>query len=485
MARFMAEVKIFNDANLYDVNIHAENVIIPLLNEVLGLNLENVNATQKRNYPAIDLVDFSSRVAVQVTSTSGITKINDTFDTFGKNELDKQFDKLYFFILTEKQQSYSSESIEKHLPPGFQFNSATDIIDNPSLFSQIKNLASITKIDTIERLLIDEFSEVKIELRKKKFEQKYLNASPEQVYTNLLKVSFPTHLYIADISFDKEASKERLNEWIISKGSKARKKFKFEALFGDAVRHNKIYFKDWIKHEGKIITFRNLHSSGESLRNLIDKGTIEQFSCEEFYDSSDDKLNVFKYLLKQNLIQLGHFKELEWRNDNKILRFTKDKTAPRKKQKNWKGLKESTKTVVFEVLNKKLGHIVCFRHLAFKPNFDLIDGVWFMTLNPTWSFTNPYSNRTSRFEPYYMAGLKRMENNQTIYYFYRFFEYYLTYKDLFTTEYEFLKVEAVPPLMLSPSLDDGKWRPAKVDDLKNLVEEGLEEDTELNPTLFD
>lgn len=84
-----------------------------------------------------------------------------------------------------------------------------------------------------------------------------------------------------------------------------------------------------------------------------------------------------------------------------------------------------------------------------------------------------------------MSGLKRMESNETIYYFFRFFEYYLIYKDLFSTEYEFLKLKAVPPLLITPSLDDTNWRPVKIDDLSNLNEEGLTEDKELNLTLFD
>ena len=57
-ARFVLEVEGFNVANLYHINIHAESFLIPILNETFGLELENLNATQKKNYPAIDLADF-------------------------------------------------------------------------------------------------------------------------------------------------------------------------------------------------------------------------------------------------------------------------------------------------------------------------------------------------------------------------------------------------------------------------------------------
>lgn len=52
-ARFRAEVENLNSLNLYDINIHAENVIIPILNIVYGLNLVNINNVFTTNYSSI------------------------------------------------------------------------------------------------------------------------------------------------------------------------------------------------------------------------------------------------------------------------------------------------------------------------------------------------------------------------------------------------------------------------------------------------
>lgn len=79
-AKFVLEVEGFNASNLYDVNIHAEGFLIPVLNEVFGLRLENLNATQKKNFPAIDLADFKNKVAFQVTATSDFEKIKTTLE---------------------------------------------------------------------------------------------------------------------------------------------------------------------------------------------------------------------------------------------------------------------------------------------------------------------------------------------------------------------------------------------------------------------
>jgi len=65
---FVHEVGGFNALNQYHINIHAESFLVPVLNEILGLSLENLNTTQKKNFPAIDLADFSKRVAFQITS---------------------------------------------------------------------------------------------------------------------------------------------------------------------------------------------------------------------------------------------------------------------------------------------------------------------------------------------------------------------------------------------------------------------------------
>lgn len=79
-AKFVLEVEDFNASNLYDINIPAEGFLIPVLNEVFRLRLENLNSTQKKNFPAIDLADFKNKVAFQVTATSDFEKIKTTLE---------------------------------------------------------------------------------------------------------------------------------------------------------------------------------------------------------------------------------------------------------------------------------------------------------------------------------------------------------------------------------------------------------------------
>ena len=98
-ARFVLEVEGFNSSGHYHINIHAENFLIPVLNEIFNIQLENLNATQKKNFPAIDLADFTNKVAFQVTATADFSKIKSTLALFFEHKLDQHFDALYIYII--------------------------------------------------------------------------------------------------------------------------------------------------------------------------------------------------------------------------------------------------------------------------------------------------------------------------------------------------------------------------------------------------
>jgi hypothetical protein len=138
------------------------------------------------------------------------------------------------------------------------------------------------------------------------------------------------------------------------------------------------------------------------------------------------------------------------------------------------------------MMNKKEKHIICYRNLAFRCSFETFDEKWYLILNPTWSFTNPGGYKTSRFESAYMSGIKRLENNNSIYNYFRFFGFYLSYFDLFTKDYPYLKVLPAKSYSFSPRLEEKVWRPVKLPEKKeNIPDIELTTDNELDPNLFD
>ena len=485
-ARFVLEVEGFNANNQYHINIHAESFLIPVLNEVFGLDLENLNATQRKNYPAIDLADFKNRVAFQITATANFEKIKNTLDTFFEKKLDQQFDILYIYILTEKKEKYPDNKLQNIIPETFSFNTSSQILDKDTLLQHINAISATPKLEALAKIYQHEFSDVQLQMRKQKFEFGYLNNEPENLYVNLLEISFRATFFIADVNIDEELITQRINDYLIRVGKKPVKKIKKRKLINNVLREEETLCRSWILHENRIYTFRNLSDVREPLRKVIDIGTITIINSKEYYESNDDASNVFKHLLRNTLMEFCATKGIEWFNEKEVFRFANNLDMPNKKQIKWKGKKEATKTVIFEMMNKKEGHVICYRSLAFKASFEKVIDKWYLTINPTWSFTNPYGYKVSRFEPAYMSGIKRLENNGTVYNYFRFFGYYFTYNDLFTLEYPYLKI--LPPftLTISPRLEEKNWRPAKLPEKPiSVPSSDLDIDKELDKTLFD
>lgn len=461
-ARFVLEVEGFNALNLYDINIHAEGFLIPVLNEVFDLRLENLNATQKKNYPAIDLADFKNRVAFQVTATSDFDKIKTTLEKFKDHKLYAAFDVLYIYIITHKKDKYNDDKLKPYIPTDFVFSTIDHVIDKDNLLQRINTLSSSLKIETISKIYEHEFSDFQVQMRQQTFVNGCLNTEEEPICPNLLKISFPRYLYQAELNIDEEAITNDLNAYLISIRKKPVKKLKPGNLVKKALRAIHIKAGEWVLHEKYIYTFRNLDDRAEPFRKIVDIGTITRIECKDYYESNENTLRVFKHLLRNTLIELCKLKEIEWYGQQEIFRFANNQIVPNQKQIKWKGKNEATKTVIFEMQNKKEGHIICFRSLAFKSSFLNIEEVWYLVLNPTWSFTNPGGYHQSKFESAYMAGIKRLEANGSIYNYFRFFSYYFSHKNLFTPAYPYIEIHAAKKLSITPRLEEKAWKPVKI-----------------------
>jgi hypothetical protein len=79
------ESKVKNDTKqkLYDINKTAEDIFMHILNDVYGWQLVNANNI-KPDFPAIDLIDITNKIAIQVTSSINDIKVTSTLEKFGK-----------------------------------------------------------------------------------------------------------------------------------------------------------------------------------------------------------------------------------------------------------------------------------------------------------------------------------------------------------------------------------------------------------------
>ncbi|MCK8118635.1 SMEK domain-containing protein [Pseudoalteromonas sp. 2CM37A] len=95
------QVSVSNKLNLTDINVHSENFYRDLLNLAFGYNLQNINIIEP-NSAAIDLGDSNARIAIQVTSTSSLSKTRHTVEKFIEKTLFKNYDRLIILNIVEK-----------------------------------------------------------------------------------------------------------------------------------------------------------------------------------------------------------------------------------------------------------------------------------------------------------------------------------------------------------------------------------------------
>lgn len=136
--------------NLQDINVHVENFFRDLLNLVFGYNLKNINIVEP-NATAIDLGCDDHRTAIQVTSTSDISKIRHTHARFTEKGLQAKYDRLVVLIVGHKK-AYKEGALETD---GFSMSLSDDVWDFGDLFRMIGDL-KLTELQACHDFLLDE-----------------------------------------------------------------------------------------------------------------------------------------------------------------------------------------------------------------------------------------------------------------------------------------------------------------------------------------
>lgn len=429
---FVTEIKGLNSLNLYDINIISEYILIPLFKEIFQYSdLKNVNDDNK-NYPGIDLADDTNKVAFQVTSTPSSTKIKNTLHQFFKYELENKYDRLYCYILTEKQKSYTfkNEGLEQSR---FNFSVKRDIIDYTDLLKEIQGL-KLEKINRVASILEKQFSvteKIKSSRQNSEFEDtsdpwKLKYASNETLCSNLLEITFPKKLYIAYLDFNrKEVIKASRHEG----GSFLKNSAPTRQVVREALKQKGFRFaNDWTCHENKLITFHDLNNSFIPLLQILDEGTIEEFTTEDFFLIDSDHENVFKGLLHLCLQRYLYQKKVEWKHEDRMFVFMPDYGELKKREIDWHSKISATRTV-FEIYpNKKTDGIYYCKHLAFKTFYRRYEEKWFIEIIPNWYITYD-GYRRSAFGAEKIKWLKRQERNQHVFNHLRFIVYFIKEKE--------------------------------------------------------
>ena len=221
----------------------------------------------------------------------------------------------------------------------------------------------------------------------------YLAPQPkrERLYSNLLTVTYyPERLFVAETPY-----REAKDLWAVVRAR--------DLDIGG----------EWILHDRRIYSFYDLRESPWD--TLCDRGTVEDFSTEEWASASDaSKRRQFVNLLNRCLIELGRSLDIAF--DAKLKHYYFRATANLSARKfPYQSLMNMTSKIVFQAYLSKTqkDRTAYYRHSAFEGQFRFYDGTWFLEITPTYHFTRDGHHP----DPFYeerLKGIKRLERNSAV-----------------------------------------------------------------------
>jgi hypothetical protein len=465
---FVTEVKGSSAMGLTDINRISENLLIPIFREAYGYkDLKNLNHTQP-NYPAVDLGDETRRVAIQVTSTPSAKKIKSTLETFFKHNLERKFDHLKIYILTEKQKQYSSASFKDLVTAKIKFDPNRDIVDYKDLLKEIGNL-SPEKLENILEILnlnLGYESSTVYYAGTSQGSEKSQTKFYETNYLNLLELFLPQKVYIAELNINRKQVIEQSKTTIrpLKKNARTRE------VAHSALHQRGLQFSaDWTCHENKVVTFHDLRNRDIPLSEIVDIGSVDPLNIDEFYSIDLDYENIFKALIGKCLQQKLYQKNVVWQHEEKMFIFSEINDSPIRKEP-WKDSREVSRTVYEKVMNSKNPEKVFFcKHFGFRTRYKRFGKQWFLVINPDWFFSFDGYRRSFHHHQEKTAWLKRKETDKSVWNHLRFITHFLT-KDqevyqanLLSDQkpYEFLEFGNLVIFENAPTLKDADWLPKK------------------------
>jgi hypothetical protein len=349
-------------------------------------------------------------------------------------------------------------AIKRKLPV-FIFNTTYPKEDNQKQFEARVNKTFWKVVNDAFELETEIEKSLKEEIEKK--QREYFNKK-ELIYSNLVKIKFPQNIYLAELNIDKEEINSYNKDSGFYKRKPSLKEYAVSALYMKDIS----FPHDWILHGKQILTFHDLQDPTIPLTQIIDVGTVERLSPDEFYNQSQETMSDFKFLLKKCLETKSHKLGIKWIKDEGLFAF-----IPTQKNDigNWeprripwlKTNKKATRTVVDVKLDlndkNKVYNLKC---LAFRSKFEYFDNKWFLMIKPDWIFLwNNLSVCPFAFEN--IQWLKKNERNMHVFNHFNFILKYLQPMgtSLFSEcgDYRFLVIGQIEKFDFEPIVSDNIW----------------------------
>ncbi len=452
LAQLVAEVRGSTALGLTDINKFCEDCLVPVLKQALDLpRLRNLNQTEKRNFPAVDLADDDAETAIQVTATPDRRKIIDTLAKFAAHGLHTKYRRLLVYVIVEKQERYSETGVSEAIGGHTDFDINRDVIDYRDVLRALHG-KPLETLDVVLRTLERQLTQSR---ECSLGDNETSKPVREEAFLNLLSIKFPSTLYVADIVFDEDGRRSRRR-----RGTKVNLRDRVRSLMN---QRDIRFSADWTCHKSQVIAFHDLSNPSLPISEIVDQGTVTELAPDEYYGEDADQERVFKSLLHNCLKQALFKKGIQWQDKAEIFIFCPTEDGQVERQETW-GSARTTRTVYRRIDNKRdPTRVFNHKHLAFSRQFLCLDDVWFLAIRPEWFFSSD-GYKKSRFADKNISWLKKHEWNKNVFTHLRFLVDFLTTEpqdDLFDSippePYPFLRFDSLVCLPDLPALPDNKW----------------------------
>jgi uncharacterized protein DUF4365 len=258
----------------------------------------------------------------------------------------------------------------------------------------------------------------------------------ETLNSNLLSVSFPDRMHVAETTLDYASLIEGYGSPPV----------------------------DWILCGKRIHSFRDI--SMPPFRDAIEEGSEDTIDTRGWIDSDGDVTRrLFVQLLNRTLSEMVREPLAFWR-DKRYL-FFKLCRGSQTSSFSYRSFENRTSRKVVKSY-KRDGETKpsYFRHDAFHPNFVRIGGDWYLAIEPTYHFTSD-GYHEFRYASDRLSGIKRLETNQSVRGHIGMWTAFLVRQpDLLRKEP--LVFEALPGVTLPFGVPDNLWRENEDDEKKRM-----------------
>lgn len=303
--QFKGEVEDQNSQGFYNINKHAEDIMVGILNGAFGWKLVNANLF-KKDQDTFDLSDDEAGVCIQVTSTANAHKIKSTLEQFVEKEYYNQYNTLQFYFLIQKPNNLRNKSIDNFqslIDGKFLFNVQEHLLDSGDVLTELRKDTSSEKACCVLNILEGHFGgEQSLSVYSL---SKHLRKGSQKFYSDLRKNGRFRYLDIVEqlLPQSQVYITEPLVELQSQPGNIGSLKESIETLQEQTPRHVVLVGEGGL---GKTVSLLILWQ-----QYLEDENTIPIFIPLNDYNQADDRRHFVRNYIARYYLQQPHPSDTE------------------------------------------------------------------------------------------------------------------------------------------------------------------------------